>query len=444
MIQLPRIAVGTVQRDADVQFMTWALMNVLERSGLHVQSFSSQSRFLPRDAALSITGKNRRYLDSWLMPSEVCAELFVRGTRCSDIGLVEGHYDVARKHAGMGGSLDTLCEWLDLPRIVTLDASRLNPCHLLPLPRDVDGLLLDNISDTGQLCSLQTELEAMTGAPVLGAIERLEQLRMVSGDALAKGQPTAELCHALGDALAPHLRLEKLLEVAGQRDFKDVKDVLFHRRSLARPLHVAIAFDDAFSCYFPNTLDVLAAQGASVSVFSPLHSERLPENTDLVYFGCGRPDDYLNELAAHFCMKESLWKHVASGKRIYAESAGLAYLGHEIVMPCGHHYPMVGLIPVQARLNPTPPADRPVEVTMNKDSWLFDQDDRVRGYLNPRWIVHPDGILMPLVSEAEHSHDIVGSHQIVGSRLHLNFAASQQTLGKFFRPSGRSPLDRVY
>ena len=45
MNQLPRIAVGTVQPDADLQVMLWALISTLERSGLHVQAFSSQSRF---------------------------------------------------------------------------------------------------------------------------------------------------------------------------------------------------------------------------------------------------------------------------------------------------------------------------------------------------------------------------------------------------------------
>ena len=44
----------------------------------------------------------------------------------------------------------------------------------------------------------------------------------------------------------------------------------------------------------------------------------------------------------------------------------------------------------------------------------------------------------------EHSHDIIGDYQIVGSRLHLNFAASHQSLGKFFQPCVRSPLDPVH
>ena len=135
-------------------------------------------------------------------------------------------------------------------------------------------------------------------------------------------------------------------------------DDLFRLPAFAHPLNIAVAYDEAFSCYFPDTLDVLESQGANVSVFSPLRSERLPDHTDVVYFGCGQPEDYVNELAANFCMKESLWNHVVSGGRVYAESAGLAYLCREMVMPCGHHWPMVGLLPALARRNPAPAPDR--------------------------------------------------------------------------------------
>ena len=60
MNQLPRIAVGTVQSDADPQVMIWALISALERGGLHVQAFSSQSRFPTRDASMPLTGQGLR------------------------------------------------------------------------------------------------------------------------------------------------------------------------------------------------------------------------------------------------------------------------------------------------------------------------------------------------------------------------------------------------
>lgn len=443
MNQLPRIAVGTVQPDADLQVMLWALISTLERSGLHVQAFSSQSRFESRDASVPITGEGRRHLDSWLMQPEICSQLFYNSTRFADIGLVEGQYDGPAGQCTSGGSLNTLCEWLDLPKLAVVNAANLDSCLPPELPTGVAGILLDNVADIDGLCRLQTVMEALYGVPVLGWLGRIEHLRSLVTNLPRRSNPTAELCQALGDELLAGLRLERLLQIARRSTFALVGDDLFRLPAFTHPLNIAVAYDEAFSCYFPDTLDVLESQGANVSVFSPLRSERLPNHTDVVYFGCGQPEDYVNELAANFCMKESLWNHIVSGGRVYAESAGLAYLCREMVMPCGRHWPMVGLLPALARRNPAPGPDRAVEVTLARGSWLFAASEVVRGYLSSKWIIHPDGCLSGLVSEAEHSHDLVGDYQIVGSRIHLNFAARPAYVRKFFLPGRRSHLNTV-
>jgi cobyrinic acid a,c-diamide synthase len=286
-------------------------------------------------------------------------------------------------------------------------------------------------------------MEAYYGVPVLGSLERIDDLRALVTNLPGYGNPTAELCQALGDELLAGLRLEQLLQIARRSTFAPVGDDLFRLPAFARSLNIAVAYDEAFSCYFPDTLDVLESQGANVSVFSPLRSERLPNNTDVVYFGCGQPEDYVNELASNFCLKESLWNHVVSGGRVYAESDGLAYLCREMVMPCGHRWPMVGLLPALARRNPAPAPDQPVEIALARGTWLFAANEIVRGYLSSKWIIHPDGCLSGLVSQAEHSHDLVGDYQIVGSRIHLNFAARPAYVRKFFLPCRRSRLNTV-
>ena len=206
----------------------------------------------------------------------------------------------------------------------------------------------------------------------------------------------------MGEALAPHFRFDKFLEIASRRAFSYVEGELFREPAFSGPLNIAIAHDEAFSCYFPDTFDVLESQGASVNVFSPLRSESLPIGTDVVYLGCGNLDRHISELAANVCMKESIWSHVVSGGRVYAESAGLAYMCRELLMPCGRRWPMVGLLPALARLNPQPAPDHAVEINTARGSWLFPSHERVRGYLDSKWIIHPDGCLCSLVSEAEH------------------------------------------
>ncbi len=443
MNHLPRIALGTVQDKEDVQLVLWALMNVLERAGLHVQSFASRSRCESRDVALCITGQGRRHLDSWLMQPDVCAELFSQGSRSADVGIVDGVFDSAKVPWATGGSLDTLCSWLDLPQVAVVNAALLQSCQLPSVPIGLDGIILDNVADSRQLCRVQTECEALYGVPVLGAMESIHRLRAAFLSLPRDAKPTPELCNALGSSLLAHFRFDDFLRIASKNGFAEVEGELFRHRGLARPLNVAVAHDEAFSCHFPDTLDVLESQGASVNVFSPLRSETLPAQTDLVYIGCGQLEKYAGELAANVCIKEALWNHVISGGRVYAESDGLAYCCREVVVPGHCHWSMAGLLPGLARCHPQPAPEQAVEVNTGRGSWLFPCSETVRGYLSSKWIIHPEGGLVPLVSEAEHSHDLVGNYQIVGSRLHLNFAARPDALDRFFQPCRRARLNTV-
>ena len=163
----------------------------------------------------------------------------------------------------------------------------------------------------------------------------------------------------------------------------------------------------------------------------------------MVYIGCGRVESHLASLSDNFCIKEAIWDHVLNGRRVYAEGAGLAYLAREIIMPCGRQFPMVGLFPLVASKNPHARPACPIEVTTSMGSWMFPAQQRVRGYLNSNWSIHSDGSLVPLVAELEHRDFLVGGHRVVGSRLHLNFAALPQFVHNFFRPYADTRLNAV-
>lgn len=448
---LPRIALGTVQVHEDPRFVVWALLNVLDRLGLLVQSFSSQSCYEGHDAALVITGQGRRHLDSWLMPPDMCAELFFNGSQCADICVVDGQFDVAMPGQRAGGSLDALCAWLDLPQVAIINAERLRTCCLPRVPAGVDAIILDKVPGVREFCHLQTVLEPLLGAPVIGAMGAHRELRaavadVVTGPEMSSNQgaaSSAELCHALGSALASRFQLGKFLDIAMRRSFSPVDGRLFREDYPPRPLNIAVAFDEAFVSLFPDTLDVFESQGATINFFSPLHDESLPRDTDVVYLGGGQFEGRLGELAANICMKESLWAHVASGGRIYAESAGLAYICRAIATPCGRYWPMIGLLPAVGRYRGTGLDRRAVEFATMRGSWLFNPGEHVRGYLDAGWGIQPDGCSLPLAPAGVHGHHVLGDYQIVGSRIHLDFAARPELAARFFQPCTGSSLNPV-
>ena len=90
--------------------------------------------------------------------------------------------------------------------------------------------------------------------------------------------------------------------------------------------------DEAFGAYFPDTLESLESLGAELREFSPLRSESLPEDVDLVMIGCGFPDCHAQDLAANVSLIAALRSFVCQGGRLYAESGGTAYLSRTMVI----------------------------------------------------------------------------------------------------------------
>ena len=133
-------------------------------------------------------------------------------------------------------------------------------------------------------------------------------------------------------------------------------------------------------------------------------------------------------------MKAALRNHLRSGRRIYAEGGGVAYLCQQMESLDGGRKRMVGIIPAVARMTPSRWPPRPVEVTMARPNWLAAKGERLRGYLGSHWELDPIGELPGSVAQPDYARAILGPFQAVGSLLHLNFAAQPDFLRRFFHP----------
>jgi cobyrinic acid a,c-diamide synthase len=441
MLPLARVAVGTIQADADIQGMLWALIEAFRAKGLQVQSFLSRACFTAYHGSGVASGLSPRHLDSWLMSPEVCREIFVRGAEDSDLAVVQGEFaGVPVDGDDVGGSLNTLCEWLDLPRLVVLDICGAQNGPLPERPQQVDAVLLDRVVDSQELARVTAELEGCWGVPVLGALEALPELR-AEIDGLPQGsRPPRELCRQLGGHLLRHAQPQRVLKLALQRELEwGLPRLYAEEPSSCRPV-VALAYDDAMDCDFPDTLDLLETRGATIVDFSPLRDDRLPAGTDIVYLGCGRPERYAAELSRNHCMKLALRDHLRKGGRVYAEGGGLAYLCQQIQLGDGEMFRMVGIFPAIACANHGDGVPAPVEVTVDEQTWLAPQGARLRGYSIPCWRLRAAGPLRGCGREAELRYALVKSCGAIGSQIHLNFAAQPELLASFFQ-AGLSQVD---
>jgi len=436
MFKLPRAAVGTSQGATDPVPMIWALSHALRMWDVQTQLFHAQAMFGPWHGASVICGLSARYLDSWLMSPELCRETFVHSAKSVDLSLVLGRFEGRNGHASRGGSLEELCRWLELPKVVILDVSRLDACALPGKPPGTRGLLLDRVP-ARSMALQQTRWETLWGVPVLGMLPELAEQREKVGQ-LRAAQPSDArcVCEALGRCLARTFDTTGLLDLAAHVQPLSSATWAFQPRRCLEGLTVAVAYDDAFHGYFPDVLDLLEIRGASVVDFSPLHSGALPPGTDVVYIGCGHPEQHVEALVANECLAVALRDHVQNGGRLYAEGGGLAYLCRSIQLATNHWTPMAGVLPAVAFRLPQGVAPRATEIILARDHWLAPRGTRLRGYINPTWHFEPAGALTAYAGAPNHPFDLLGHRQAFGSRLHLNFATQPDFLGRF--SSGRS------
>jgi cobyrinic acid a,c-diamide synthase len=439
MSRLPRVAIGTIQPEADLRPVLWAFLESLRKQGLQVQSFLSQACFTDYLGVATLTGLNPRHLDSWLMTPELCREVFVRGTRGCDFGLVEGRFlPPAAGRCEAGGLLETLCDWLDLPAVAVVDLSHCCRCRLPSRPVKADGLLLDGLAE-GQFVRVSTELESLWGIPVLGGLSVRPEVRRAVAEIAAGERPSRELCRALRHGFDANWQGRRLGALALRSNLRAGPRRLFRRNRSHRGVTIALAYDEAFNCYFPDTLDLLELRGARLVAFSPLRDDRLPEDADVVFLGCGHPERFARQLSQNDCMKLQLRSHARRGGRIYAEGGGVAYLCQHVLGPQGELHRMLGLLPAVARLENEGAEPVPVEFRVARPSWFAPSGLGLRGYRNSGWVLEPTGPLTSCACETSSSYDLVVSGGTVASRVSFNLAAQPQLLDGFLRPR-RVPL----
>ncbi len=430
MPELPRLAVGTIQDQASPHIAMWALHGMLEQDRLQVQRFVGRAYSSKCGKSDAIDGNAPRHLDSWLMPDEVCRELFYRSAKGADFSLVDGSY---RQGRFPESDLSVLAKRLDLPGLAVVDVAQLDGCRIPKRPEGVDGLLLDGVQSETHFFQVQTNLEALWRIPVLGGLDRLDSLR----DQIHRNPatvPSAETIAQLTRSLKRYTSLEKLRKLAERIwSFETKPHVFRHERNLPS-VTIAVAIDDVFCGYFPETIEVLEHHGARVVDFSPLRDEVLPEGVDIVYFGCGQIGQYAEKLSDNMCMALSLRNHLCAGRRMIAEGAGVAYLSQQIELASGKSLPMVGVLPCTARQQPDPGPPTAVEAKFKRGCWLAPNQSSIRGYRSGRWQLQPSSDLSGISISGSPEADVFSQGPLVAFDFNLHLASQASLVRHFFRP----------
>jgi len=439
MLYLPRFALGgiTAARQASgngkthLPLVEWALYEALNRLDIQVQAFQNHCNFHRADAAADITGQSLRHLDFWLMGRKICHEAFLYGAGSSDVSIVNGEYPAAQHVTSpqnddppsTTNSFDALCYTLGLPRMVVYDAAGAGQCQLISPRRHVDGIFIQGARDASHASELAVMLEAMWGAPVLGSLNtgQMNFAALENSSRFPEPWTDRRFLTSLVDRFLPTLKVNRLMQIAGQREFRAVEPSLFGSSQQLKHLRVGIAWDRAFSRYFAETVDLLELHGAEVRDFSPLADERLPAGVNMVCLGCGDIENYAAQLSANECMKHSIAGYIRRGGKVYAEAGGLAYLCESVKTGKGE-FPMTGAVPAAAFHGDRDRRPAPRRAVLLRDSWIGEKGSVLKGYRNHDWRLRPSGKQFGS-SRLTSGGSLLEIDGVIGSRLHLSIAA---------------------
>jgi cobyrinic acid a,c-diamide synthase len=192
-----------------------------------------------------------------------------------------------------------------------------------------------------------------------------------------------------------------------------------HDPTAAGPV-VAVAGGPAFSFSYAETAELLAAAGAQVATFDPLHDEALPAGTAALVVGGGFPEVYADGLAQNTPLRDAVCALAGSGAPIAAECAGLLWLCRSL-----DGKQMCGVLDAEARMTEQLTLGYRSAVALS-ESALATTGTRVNGHEFHRTQVEPRAGAMPAWQwQGGHPEGFVqgGVH---ASYLHLHWAGAPQ------------------
>ena len=338
--------------------MTCALLMALKRRGCAPCAFKSGPDYIDPMFHRAVLGVESRNLDLFFSAPETVRTLYARGAAGHGAAVCEGamgFYD------GLGGVSDRASAWhladtLGLPVLLVVEpkgqsltlAAELNGLVNFRTPSHIAGILLNNC--TARMHALLAPmLEEETGLPVLGFLPKLPEAvigsRHLGLYTAAEVENLQQKLALLADAAEEHIDWPRLLALCE----KEPPALPARAETPPARVRIAVAQDEAFCFTYAETLEAFRDAGAEVVFFSPLRDTALPENIGGLYLPGGYPELHARELSENTSLLREIKRKIESGLPTAAECGGFLYLGQSLTDAEGQSWPMVGVLPGEAK-----------------------------------------------------------------------------------------------
>ena len=392
-MSLPRILIAGLRGGSGKTLISLGLLAAWRKSGRTVAPFKKGPDYIDAAWLSKAADKPCRNLDLFLMPPQTVVRSVIESAQSADVAVIEGNRGL---YDGMDarGTYSTaeLAKLLQTPVILAVDCTKVTRtiaaivlgCQKLDPEVPIRGVILNRIAGARHESVLRQAVEQTCGLPVLGAVARIpRQLFPERHLGLTPPQEHDQQSDAIQEVAAlaeQYLDLEAIWTLAGQAPELELDGQNKAAPAPSKPtaVRVGVFRDAAFQFYYPENLEALAREGASLIEISPLRDAELP-NVDALYIGGGFPETLAPALTANQSFRDSLQRAVENGLPVYAECGGAVFLGQKLVFE-QKEYAMAGVLPVDFAFQTKPQGHGYAVLETVADNPFFRVGDRIRGH----------------------------------------------------------------
>lgn len=377
-IHIPRIEIAAPKSGSGKTLFTVGLLSTLKKIGRKPCSFKCGPDFIDPMFHRSVLDIKSGNLDSYFTDDDTLRHIMISEYEDADadIAVIEG---VMGFFDGLGGVTDSASSYeisciTKTPVILILDAKGAS-LSLVPLIKgflsfrddaNIAGIVLNRVS-ASYFPTLKKMIEEDCSVKVLGFLPEDKELivpsrhlGLISPDEAKKNSDFVSECERL---VRENIDVAEILKIAesscelcdryeaGTSD-KSENDLLPKKTNVniendltTRPsdkktenieiknelisnkkIKIAVAYDEAFSFYYEENLNLLRELGAEIIFFSPIHDKEIPDAINGLYLGGGYPELYAKELSENTIMKARIKSLIENGLPTIAECGGFLYL----------------------------------------------------------------------------------------------------------------------
>jgi cobyrinic acid a,c-diamide synthase len=357
-MSIPRVLVAGLRGGSGKTLVSLGLSTAWRKQGQRVACFKKGPDYI--DAAWLSAAADRpcRNLDLFLMTPEAVTRSFVRSTEAADVAVIEGNRGLFDGMDGAGTySTAELAKLLRCPVVLIADCTKATRtvaaivlgCQRLDPDLGIGGVVLNQTAGARHESVLREAIEEICGLPVVGAVPKIrQQLFPERHLGLVPPQEHEEFASDLQRVVEV---AERHLDLEGIRRLAQGAPVIDSRAGAAiecaaQPgaFRIGVFRDAAFQFYYPENLEALMSEGATLVEISPLCDAEVPD-VDALYIGGGFPETAAPSLAGNKPFLGSVRRGIEDGLPVYAECGGAVFLGENLLID-QQQFAMAGVLPL--------------------------------------------------------------------------------------------------